>query len=448
MRSIRIGAGAGFSGDRIEPAVELAAQGGLDYLVFECLAERTIALAQQARLADPEAGFDPWLEERIGAVLPACLARGIRIVSNMGAANPAGAARRIATVARRLGLRPPRIAYVEGDDVAAAVRARDLPLIERPGTVAQIGNAMVSANAYLGVEPIVAALEAGAEIVVTGRVADPALFLAPMVHEFGWAMDDWHRLGQGTVVGHLLECTGQLTGGYFADPGRKDVAGLARLGFPFADVAEDGSAVLGKVEGSGGEISPRTCTEQLLYEVHDPAAYLQPDVAADFSGVRFRVLGPDRVAIEGGTGRARPATLKVTVGYRDGFIGEGQISYAGTGAVARARLAMEIVAERLRLVGAAVSELRCEVIGVDSVLRGPLPTARDEPLDVRARIVGRTATLRDAQRIGRETEAIWLNGPAGGGGASWSAREVIAAASVLLPREAVQPRFAFVEAPR
>jgi hypothetical protein len=446
MRRIRIGAGAGFSGDRIEPAVELAEKGGLDYLVFECLAERTIALAQQARLTNPEGGFDPWLEERIAAVLPACLAGGIRIVSNMGAANPAGAARRIAAIARRLGGRVPRIAWVEGDDVTAALRGAGLPLLDRPGSLAHIANTMVSANAYLGVQPIVAALSAGAEIVITGRVADPALFLAPMVHEFGWPMDDWHRLGQGTLVGHLLECTGQLTGGYFADPGVKDVAGLARLGFPFAEVAEDGSAILGKVAGSGGELSPRTCTEQLLYEVHDPSAYLQPDVTADFSGVRFRPAGPDRIAVEGGTGLSRPDTLKVTVGYRDGFVGEGQISYAGSGAVARARLAMDIVAERLQLIGAAISELRCDVIGVDSVLRGPLPAGRDEPLDVRARIVGRAATLRDAQRIGREVEAIWLNGPAGGGGATATAREVIAAASVLVPRDIVRPSFAFVEA--
>ncbi|HEV7265181.1 MAG TPA: acyclic terpene utilization AtuA family protein [Falsiroseomonas sp.] len=446
MKRIRIGAGAGFSGDRIEPAVELAERGGLDYLVFECLAERTIALAQQARLNDPGAGYDPWLEERMAAVLPACLARGIRIVTNMGAANPEGAARRIAAIARRLGAPRLKVAHVTGDDVAGELRGSALPLLDRPGTVTQIENAMISANAYLGVAPIVAALHAGADVVVTGRVADPALFLAPMVHEFGWSLEDWHRLGQGTLVGHLLECTGQLTGGYFADPGRKDVADLARLGFPFAEVAEDGSAVLGKVAGSGGELSRRSCTEQLLYEVHDPAAYLQPDVTADFSSVRFHQLGPDRVAVEGGTGRARPETLKVTIGYRDGFIGEGQISYAGEGAVARARLALEVVAERLRLTGIGVSELRCDIIGVDSVLRGPLPAGRDEPLDVRARIAGRTATLREAQRIGREVEALWLNGPAGGGGATWTAREVIAAASVLLPREKARPRFGFAEA--
>ena len=308
MPIIRIGSGAGYSGDRIEPAVELAEHGALDYLGFECLAERTIALAQDARRDDPDSGFDPLLVERMEAVLPACARNKVRIVTNMGAANPAGAARAIAAVARRLGLAGLRIAAVTGDDVLDAVRAGDYPLIERPGTVAALGNAILSANAYLGVEPIVAALAAGADVVVTGRVGDPALFLAPLVHEFGWAMDDWTRLGRGTVVGHLLECAGQVTGGYFADPGRKDVPDLARLGFPLAEVGADGDAVLTKVAGSGGRVSIASCTEQLIYELHDPAAYLQPDVTADFSAVRFADAGADRVAISGGRRAAAAGT--------------------------------------------------------------------------------------------------------------------------------------------
>lgn len=443
VKTVRLGAGAGFGGDRIEPAVELARYGGLDYLVFECLAERTTALAQQARLRDPHAGYDPLLEERIAAVLPACRERGTKIISNMGAANPAAAARLTADVARRLGVSGLRVAYVLGDDVLDAVRSADPALSDRPGRVSDLGDTVISANAYLGVEPIVAALGAGADVVITGRVGDPALFLAPMVHGFGWALDDWDRLGRGTAVGHLLECAGQLTGGYFADPGYKDVAGLARLGFPFADVAEDGSARFGKVAGSGGELSVRTCTEQLLYEVHDPASYVQPDVVADFSTVRLRRDGPDRVALTGGGGRARTGTLKVTIGHRDGFIGEGQISYAGSGAVARARLALRIVAERLHIVGVTPSELRLDVIGVDSVAHGPAGGAGAEPREVRARVAGRCASLRDARRIGREVEAIWVNGPAGGGGATWSAREVIAVASALLPRERVRTSVGF-----
>lgn len=444
MRTIRIGAGSGFGGDRIEPAVELAEKGALDYLVFECLAERTIALAQQARLQDPEAGYDRLLQERMERVLPLCARNGIKIVSNMGAANPAAAAEAVAVVARRLGLSRLKIAYVLGDDVLGQLRGSDARLSDGPGSVADLGQRIVSANAYLGIEPIVTALASGADIVITGRVGDPALFAAPMAHEFGWASDDWTRLGRGALIGHLLECAGQLTGGYFADPGQKDVAGLARLGFPLAEVSEDGSAVLAKVEGSGGELSIRTCKEQLLYEVHDPSRYIQPDVVADFTSARFAQDGPDRVRLSGGGGTPRTDSLKVTVGYRDGFVGEGQISYGGTGAERRARLLLEIVAERLRLLEVPVSELRLDVIGVDSVYAGP--RAASEALDVRARVTGRTASLRDAQQIGREVEAAWINGPAGGGGATWSAREIIAATSALIPRANVRPSVHFVGA--
>jgi acyclic terpene utilization AtuA family protein len=443
MRTIRIGAGAGYSGDRIEPAVELAERGRLDYLVFECLAERTIALAQQARQADPDAGFDALLAERFNAVLRPCVANKVAIITNMGAANPIGAARAAAGIARDMGISGLKIAAVSGDDVTHAMRRRDLPLIETQGRVADIAERIVSANAYLGAEPIVAALAGGADVVITGRVSDPALFLAPLVHEFHWAWDDWDRLGKGTVVGHLLECAGQITGGYFADPGYKDVPDLARLGFPLAEVGEDGAAVIGKLPGTGGTVSVKTCKEQLLYELHDPARYYQPDVVADFSKVQFDEVGPDRVAVSGGTGRPRPDTLKVTIGYCDGYVGEGQFSYAGAGALARARLALEIVAERLRLTGVATTELRLEIIGVDSVHRGALVGSSPEPQEARIRVIGRTATLKDAVRIGNEVETLWLNGPAGGGGAWKSAREVIAAVSTLIPRSEVEAHVSY-----
>jgi len=443
VNSIRIGAGAGFSGDRIEPAVELAERGGLDFLVFECLAERTIALAQLERLRDADAGFDPLLEDRFRAVLPACRAQGVTIITNMGAANPLGAARAVARIARELGFDGLKIAAVQGDDVLEAVLAGDLPFTDRPGRVSDLAGQIISANAYLGAGPMVEALAAGADVVITGRVGDPALFLAPMIHRFGWGLDDWTRLGQGTVIGHLLECAGQVAGGYFADPGLKDVAGLARLGFPYADVDEAGDAVIGKVAGSGGRIDLRTAKEQLLYEVQDPAAYFQPDVVADFSGVRLGQAGPDRVRVSGGGGRPRTGTLKATVGYRDGFIGEGQISYAGTGALARARLALEIVEARLKLTGVATSDLRLDIIGVDAVRRGGGRGDGPEPAEARIRVAGRTETLKDAQRIGQEVESLWLNGPAGGGGATKSAREVIAAGSVLVDRALVKPHVAY-----
>src|SRR5690242_14842303 len=215
MRTIRIGSGAGYSGDRIEPAVELAEKGDIDYLVFECLGERTVALAQQARMRNPDSGYDPLLEERMRAVLPLCAAKGIRIVTNMGAANPEAAARKTAEIARSLGLSKLKIAAVVGDDVLEACKQGDLPILEFEGSIKGLGNRLISGNAYLGAEPMAQALSAGADVVITGRASDPALFLAPMIHAFGWAMDDWNLLGQGTVAGHLLECAGQITGGYF-----------------------------------------------------------------------------------------------------------------------------------------------------------------------------------------------------------------------------------------
>jgi hypothetical protein len=444
MRTIRIGSGAGYSGDRIEPAVELAEQGEIQYLVFECLGERTVALAQQARMKDPEGGYDPLLEERMRAVLPVCAAKGIKIVTNMGAANPAAAARKTAEIARSLGLSALRIAAIIGDDVLDVCKERDLPIMEFDGTIRQFGNRLLSANAYLGAEPIAVALSGGADVVITGRASDPALFLAPMIHAFGWAMDDWNLLGQGTVAGHLLECAGQITGGYFADPPCKDIPDLARLGFPIGEVGEDGSLVITKVAGSGGAVTAQTCKEQLLYEVHDPTRYLQPDVTADFSQVRVEEIGKDRVRVSGGRGSQRTGTLKVSVGYVDGFIGEGQISYAGPGALARGKLALEIVRERLKLTGVAASELRFDLIGVDSLHGAQVSAHANEPYEVRVRVAGRTDNWREAVRIGNEVETLYTNGPAAGGGAFKSARDVVAVASVLLPRELATPQVHFV----
>jgi hypothetical protein len=446
MRTIRIGSGAGYSGDRIEPALELAEKGDIRYLVFECLGERTVALAQQARMKNPESGYDPLLEERMRAVLPVCAAKGIKIITNMGAANPEAAARKTAEIAKSLGLPALKIAAVIGDDVLDACKQSDLPIMEFDGTIRQLGNRLLSANAYLGAEPMAQALSGGADVVITGRASDPALFLAPMIHAFGWAMDDWNLLGQGTVAGHLLECAGQITGGYFADPGYKDVAGLARLGFPIGEVGESGSLVITKVAGSGGEVTARTCKEQLLYEVHDPRRYIQPDVVADFSQVRVEEIAPDRVRVTGGRGTERTGTLKVSVGYVDSFIGEGQISYAGPGAVARGRIALEIVRERLKLTGVAASELRFDLIGVDSLHGGQVSAHANEPYEVRIRIAGRTENLREAVRIGNEVETLYTNGPAGGGGAFKSARDVVAVASVLLPRDRAAPQVRFVGA--
>jgi len=444
-KTIRIGAGAAYSGDRVEPAVELARDGKLDYLVFECLAERTIALAQQVRRKDPTRGYDPLLEKRMHAVLELCARNKVRIITNMGAANPESAAEKTRDIARAHGLHGLKIAAITGDDVLGQVQGSQIPTLDTNEPIRAYDNRMVSANAYLGAQPIVEALAAGADVIIAGRIADPALFLAPLVHEFGWSMDDWTRLGRGTAVGHLLECGGQVTGGYFAEPGPKDVPGLARLGFPMAEVREDGNAIITKVPGSGGKVSAATCKEQLLYEVHDPKKYFQPDVVADFSKIRVTELAPDRVLIEDADGTPRTDTLKVTVGYLDGFIGEGEISYAGANALARGQLARDIVRERLHLTGAKFDEIRFDLIGVDSLHGEHISAQAPEPREVRLRVAARTTSLADAQAIGEEVETLWVNGPAGGGGARKYAREVLAVHSVLLPRAQVATNVKILE---
>ncbi len=446
MSTLRIGAGAGYAGDRIEPALELVEHGGIDYLVFECLAERTIALAQQARQRDPAAGFDPLLEARMRAVLPASRKNLVKVITNMGAANPVAAGEAVRRVARELGLTGLKIAVVTGDDVLAKIRGTDAMLNELGQTVRALGDRIISANAYLGARSVVDALAAGADVVVTGRVGDAALFLAPLMHRFGWSWTDWDALGRGTLTGHLLECAGQVTGGYFADPGFKDVSRLAALGFPIAEVEADGSVVITKVPGSGGEVTLATCKEQLLYEIHDPAQYLQPDVIADFSAVTMRTDGPDRVRVEGACGQPKSGQLKVSVGYLDSYVGEGQMSYGGPGALARGRLALEIVRERLKSTGVKTTETRFDLIGVDSLYGERPPQSGTEPAEVRVRVTARTDSLAEAVRVGNEVETLYTNGPAGGGGATKSAREIVAVASTLVPESWVQPSVQILEA--
>lgn len=430
---IRIGCGAGFSGDRLEPAVVLAKEGQLDYLVLECLAERTIALAQKSKLQDPASGYDPMLERRIRSLLPVILDKRIRLITNMGAANPLAAADRIIQIARENDIRV-KVAVITGDDVLDRIEPgllaleTGLPLIES-------GN-LVSANAYLGTEGILEALQTDASIIITGRVADPSLFLAPMMHEFSWRADDFNLLGKGTIAGHLLECAGQLTGGYFADPVKKPVPGMANLGHPFADVYPNGKAVFGKVPGTGGVLNLQTVKEQLLYEVVNPYEYYTPDVIADFTTVRLKQTGPDQVEVTGGNGKSKPESFKVSVGYQAFYLGEGEITYAGENAVARARLAAAIVSERL---SDLVPDIRVDYIGLSSVHRTSFMHSA-EPYEIRLRIAGKASTPDVARRIGEEVEALYTNGPAGGGGVRKNINEVIGIVSVLMPRNQIVSR--------
>jgi hypothetical protein len=441
---MRIGAGAGYAGDRIEPAVELARLGSLDFLVFECLGERTIARENQSRLNGVSSGYNPFLEERMRAVLRICAQNGVRIVTNMGGADPWAAGQVVARIAAEVHGAGYRVAVVEGDDVMEQLGSlQDLPLLESGEPLDSIWDTVVSANAYLGAEVIADSLRAGADAVITGRVADPSLFLGPMLADLGWSYDDYALLAQGTMAGHLLECAGQVSGGYFADPGVKDVPGLDRLGFPFADVSAAGEVVISKVAGSGGRIDRLTCTEQLLYEVHDPTSYITPDCVLDVTHVQFDEVAPDAVRAAGARATARTETLKVTVGYRDGYMGEGQISYGGPNAVSRARLAAEIVLSRLEQRGLTPPRLRVDLIGMTS-LHGAAARAAD-PYEVRLRVAGTSGSERAARSIGEEVETLLTNGPCGGAGDFKLVKDVLAVQSVLLPRGLVTTKIRLVE---
>lgn len=438
--TLRIGAGSSFADDRIAPAVELAERGEIDYLAFECLAERTIARENQTRMKDPDKGYTPRLLDRMGAVLPGCIRNNVRIVSNMGAANPSAAAREIRRHAKENGMGDVSCAVVLGDDVAGILRKQPkLPLMESGDPLETLLPRMVSANAYLGADVICRGLETGARVVITGRVADPSLFLAPAMHHFGWGYDDWPLIAAGTAAGHLLECCAQVSGGCFADPGKKDVHDLARLGFPFADMTADGAFCISKLEGSGGRVDLATCKEQLIYELHNPAEYTTPDCVLDVTNLEMAQAGKDRVRVEGAKARPRTPTYKVTVGYDDGFIGEGQISYAGIHAVEKAKWSAEIVQQRLKDRGFTYSEVRVDLIGMSS-LHG-LPESRPAPYEVRLRLAMRTTDRKAAEAVGFETRALHVNGPGGGGGGSDPVvREILAVQSVLLPRSLVDPQ--------
>ena len=436
-KTYRIGTGAGFAADRLDPAVDLASKGQLDVMVLECLGERTVAFSHRDRRLDPTRGYNPYLERRMMALLRPCREVGTVIVTNMGAANPSAAAQRTIEVARKLGLEGLKVACVEGDDVTKLVPP-DQPLMDEPGTLAAIEMPILGMNAYLGADAIVPALEVGADVVIGGRLADPSMFVAPLMHGYGWKWDDAARIGAGTLVGHLLECGMQVTGGYFADPGVKDVAGLVRCGYPIAEVAADGSAVITKLASSGGCVTAATVKEQLLYEVHDPSCYLTPDVTADFSRVMVDEVGTDRVRVRNASGSVRPDELKVTVAFDGGFQAEAGVSYAGPAAIERGQLAAEIVRERLPETIGPGGDVRIDLIGANSLF-ATAGLRHAETQDVRLHVTLRSPRRDAAELMLWEVESLLCCGPAGGGGFRGSILPCVITKSVLIEREKVKP---------
>ena len=453
MTPFLVGNAAGFSGDRVDAAAPvvatLLARQGPAALTFETLAERTLALGQLARRGNPDAGYEPMLERLLAPVLADCLQGGIAIVGNFGAANPHAAAGRIAALAASLGLARPRIAVIEGDDVQHLL-GQATPWEGDP-RIAPEDPRIVSANAYLGAFPIAEALSAGAQIVVTGRCADPALTLGPLIAHFGWQPGAFDALASGTLAGHLLECGTQVSGGYFADPATKNVPGMDRIGFPIAEVTAHGAITISKADATGGRVCRRTVIEQLLYEIHDPAAYLTPDVTLDITHVAVQAAGPNRVLVTGARGTPPPPTLKATVSLDGGFLGEGEIGYAGPAALARARAAAQALRAR-PAIAALGDAVRIELIGLCALHDGDAGTlaATRAPVDpdgeFRVRLAARSAARAPAEAAAREVLALYCCGPAGGAGVRFGVTPRIATTSALVPAALVQPRVRFLDA--
>jgi hypothetical protein len=446
---IRIGSGSAWWGDRVEPARLNAEQGDLDYLCFETMAEATISAAQVRARRDPSfAGYDTYLDDRMRAVLPGCLRRGTRIVSNQGWINPNGAAERIVHWLRELGKRGVKVAAVNGALITDRVLELTDTIMENGAPTATLAPDLISAEVYLGAEPIVEALKNGAQIVVTGRTADPSIFMAPMMFEFGWDPLDHRRLGPGNGIGHLLECGAQVTGGYFSDPGFKDVPEPWNLAFPIAEVEEDGAAVITKVAGTGGAVNLMTVKEQLLYEVHDPANYLTPDVVVDFTTTKLEQIDPDRVRVSNISGKPRTPTLKVSISCAEAFIGEDMFFYAGPGALRRAQLAKRILEERFKIVALDAEEVRIDFLGMNAIHGAATPKDCPEPYEIAVRVAARTRTREEANKIGREVDGMAVSGIAHTGKRvphQDRTREIVGVWSSLVPREKIQPSVAYFE---
>lgn len=446
--TLRIGSGSAWWGDRISPAEANAARGDLDYLCFETMAEATVSAAQVRKRRDPAfPGYDTYLEERFRAVLPHCLKRGTKIVSNQGWINPLGAARHVKAIARELGRPDIKVAAISGSLITDKLEQLTGRVIETNAPLSSIEGEIVSAEAYMGADPIVAALAAGADIVITGRVADPSLFLAPMMHEFGWTCEQAELLAHGSGIGHLLECGAQVTGGYFVDPGYKEVPAPWDLAFPIAEVESDGDCVITKLEGTGGAVNRRTVLEQLFYEVHDPANYITPDCVVDFTTAEVEEIGLDRVRVRNIGGRARTPTLKVSIAVKEGYIGEDMFFYAGPGCLEKAKLAERVLRERFRIVNLDAQELRIDFLGVNAI-HGPMsPPVHQEPNEVAVRVAVRAKSRAEAEKAGREVDGMAVSGLSSTGKRvphGDRVREVIGIWSMLIDRQRVRPQIDFV----
>ncbi len=447
MRTIRIGNGQGFWGDNVDAPVELLRGGPIDYIGMDYLAEVTLSIMMRQKLRNPKLGYATDFIGFIRRVLPEIKERNVRILTNAGGLNPRACRNRIFEVARDLGVTGLRVGVVEGDDLLPRLRdliaaGHSLKNMDTGQPLEPVVDKVMSANAYLGARPVVEALEQGAHIVLCGRITDTAMGLAPMVHEFGWSFDDWNLMSAGTIAGHIIECGAQCTGGNFSR--WWEVPDLWNVGYPVIEAREDGSFVVTKNPGTGGMVTVDTVAEQLVYEMGDPAAYITPDVTADFTSIRLRQDGKDRVEVSGIQGRPNTPFLKVSASYLAGFKASGQITLSGPRAADKAKLAAEIVWKRLERAGLTFppEDREVELMGTGACLPGILPAPADLP-EVVLRLGVRHAESGPVERFGKEIAPLVTAGPpgvTGFAGGRPKPQEIVAYWPALLAREEVESR--------
>lgn len=446
MNTIRIGNGCGFWGDNLDAPILLAHAGRLDVLTLEYLAELTMSILALQKQRDPEAGYaSDFLDvlERLTPILKQQLQ--LKIITNAGGMNPHACARKARDILQRAGLGSRKIGIVTGDDLLP--RLDELLAARHPFTnldthepLTKVRDRVVSANAYVGAAPIAEALRLGADIVITGRVADASLTVAPAAHAFGWRWDDWHRLAGATVAGHLIECGAQATGGLWCN--WEEAKDLANVGYPFVDLQDDGGFTISKPDGSGGAVNLETVSEQLLYEVGDPAAYLTPDVVADFTSVHLQPAGPDRVQVSPARGKPATDTYKVSIAYRNGFQASGTLVMLGPNAVAKAQRSGEMLIERLRRVDVVPERHHIEVLGTGACVAGVLKEA-PAPVEVVLRVSVQDSRRAVVERFTKEFAPLVTSGPPGVTGYTTGrppVREVFAYWPALVDKRVVTPR--------
>lgn len=451
MKKIRIANGAGYAGDRLDAGEVLIRDGRIDYLTFECLAERTIGLCQRDKMHNPELGYSRLSEERLRRTLKPAKGRGVKIISNLGAANPEAAVRLIQRICKEQDITGLRVAAVSGDNIYDNVEAYyDYDVLEFEGKLGDIRDRLISGNAYCGIEGIVEALRNGADVVITGRVADPALTLAPLCYEYGWTLQQNPiQFGQGILAGHLIECGPQSTGGTFADPPYKAAVDLAHIGFPIVEFSENGDFIITKPEGSGGEVTPDTVKEQVLYEIHDPKAYMTPDAIADFGNVHLKQQGKDMVLVTGATSHGRPRQLKANFCYKDSYTCEGGVTYGGSSSLERARIAGDMVVERMKMMGIETEEMRLDYIGYNSLYREKISRhiCGDKMTfpEIRLRVAARMKDYKTAVRFSDEFDSMYGSGPFACGGVTMSINEIINVCSVFVERSDIKITVDYLE---